>query len=162
MLTGLHWSKSEETMETLIYLGGAYHLAWAVFEACWPILFNWKKTLEPLDDVLRALPYLMSRGIVGLYLGIAYFSFFRTEELLHTELGWSLLVFISAIWTFRSIMQIQWFGFLGKANTLRFDRESYRFPLGKLSNQAICNIFMLIFTFGISCYAVPAVLLASS
>ncbi len=145
--------------EVLIYIGGVYHLAWATFDSLWPIAFNWKKTLKPLDYVQRTLPYIVSRLLVVLYLGIAYLSLFRTSELLHTDLGRDILIFISAYWIIRAVMQVQFFGLFGKANTVSMDRDAYKMPLSSISNQTAMNLFLLVFLFGIACYAIPLVML---
>ncbi len=140
---------------TLLHIGGAYHVAWALFDLCWPILWNWKKTLASLDDLQRRLPYLLSRGIAALYLGIAYLSLFRTSDLLSTDIGRDVLIFVSALWLGRLFFQFMYFGFWGKANRQKFERDLYRFPPRRMSNQAFANVFVPIFVLGIVCYVVP-------
>lgn len=149
-------------IKIFLYCGGIYHLAWALFDALWPVVWNWKKTLEPLDDLQRRLPYLLSRGIVALYLGIAYLSFFRTEELVHTNIGRDILIFVSALWIARTFFQLWYFGLFGKANRQRFDRELYRMPFRTVSTQTLANAFLPIFGFGIACYVAPLVILLKS
>jgi hypothetical protein len=142
---------------TFLFWGGIYHLAWALFDALWPILWNWKKTLEPLDDLQRILPYLLSRGIVVLYLGIAYLSLFKPAELLNTSIGRDILVFVSALWIARFGLQLWYFGLLGKANRLNIDKDLYRMPFRNLSTQTYANAFLPIFAFGIACYLIPLI-----
>ena len=149
-------------MSLFLYLGGAYHLAWVIFESLWPILWNWKKTLEPVDDLQKLLPRLTSRGMVALYLGIAYLSFFQTSALLSTALGRDILIFVVAIWTARTILQIWYFGLIGKANAMRLDRDSYRLPFRNTPPQVFTNAFLIVFAFGIMCYAVPLIHLLRS
>ncbi len=144
-------------LETLVILGGAYHLAWVVFEALWPVIWNWRETLEALDDLQRLLPRLTSRGMCALYLGIAWLSLFRTSDLLATEMGRDVLVFVSAIWTARLGLQVWYFGLFGKANGLEIRREQYRIPFQSLSVQTVTNAFIGVFLFGITCYLVPLV-----
>ena len=118
---------------------------------------NWKITLKPLDYFQRTLPYIISRLLVVLYLGFAYLSFFRTSELLHTDLGRDILIFISAYWIIRAVMQVQYFGLFSKSNTISIDRDPYKMPVGNISNQTLSNLFLLVFMFGIACYVVPLV-----
>ncbi len=144
-------------MEYLILMGGIYHLGWALFDSSWPILFNWKKTLAPLDDFNRSLLYIISRLLVVLYLALAYLSFFQTSELVNTGLGKTILVFVSIYWTVRVIMQIQYFGIFNKANELNIKLADSNIPspLNRLSNQWIANLFLPYFLFGIALHLIP-------
>ena len=36
-------------IEILLYIGGIFHLIWALFDLLWPKLFNWKETLASLE-----------------------------------------------------------------------------------------------------------------
>src|SRR3990170_1913808 len=97
--------------KVLIYVGGVYHLCWATFDFFWPYLFNWEKTLEPLDDFNRPILRIASKLLSLLYAGLAYFSFFHTRELLETGIGRALLIFMALFWTIRAGMQIHFYGF---------------------------------------------------
>ncbi len=144
-------------MEYLVLMGGIYHLGWALFDSSWPILFDWKRTLAPLDDFNRSLLYIISRLLVVLYLALAYLSFFQTSELVNTGLGKTILVFVSIYWIVRVIMQIQYFGIFNKANELniKIAESNIPSPLKKLSNQWIANLFLPYFLLGIALHLIP-------
>jgi hypothetical protein len=143
----------------LVYCCGIYHVIAVLFDASWPVLFNWKKTLAKVDAVQRSLPYITSRLLMVLYAGIAYLAFFRTHELLNTGLGHSILVFISAFYVVRSVLQVKIFGVFGKANNLDVAHGDYGFPMNiGLSHQSKSNIFLAIFILGAMLPAMSLVL----
>ncbi len=143
-------------IEVFVYGGGIFHLGWALFDSLWPKVFNWKKTLAPLDELQRSLPYILSRLLVLLYLGFAYLSFLQTEALLGSDIGRSILIFISVYWTVRTVMQIQFAGLFGKANKFVVDKSDYGFPINSdMSNQALSNVFVAVFLLGIALHLVP-------
>ncbi len=84
-------------MKLVLIAGVIYHLCWAIFDSFWPHLFAWKRTLSKLDDINRSLLYILSRLLVLLYLYVAFLSFFYQRELLETELGQSILIFVGSI-----------------------------------------------------------------
>ena len=62
-------------VSVLFYLGGIYHIGWAIFDLFWPRFFNWKTTLAHLDDFNRAVLYISGRLLVlQRYFGIGSFS----------------------------------------------------------------------------------------
>jgi hypothetical protein len=141
--------------EIFIYVGGAYHILWAVFDITWPRLFNWKEALEPLDDLHRVLLPITSRLLVVVYLGVAYISFFHASELISTDLGRAFLVFVSIYWATRAVMQVHYLGFK-KANELNVEFSSY-FPVVNLSNKTVSYIFFIEFLIMIALYFIPVV-----
>jgi hypothetical protein len=140
----------------LFYLGGIYHIGWAVFDLLWPRLFNWKITLAHLDDFNRAVLYISGRLLVLLYLYIAWVSFSYNSDLLSTAIGKTIPVFVVIYWAFRAIMQIQFFGFR-KANTLNIKVSDGNFPppINRMSNQTLSTIIFGIMIFGILIYLIP-------
>lgn len=139
-------------METLIRIGGVYHLGFAVFASLWPRIFNWKEALAPLDDANRAIPLITSRLLVLLWLAVAYVSFAHTHDLLVTDLGRGILFFVSIFWTARAIMQVQLVGFK-KARNLSVPGKAF----GNLSNQFVSTALFVIFLTGVALYLVPAI-----
>jgi lysylphosphatidylglycerol synthetase-like protein (DUF2156 family) len=144
-------------MRTLLIAGGVYHLCWACFDSFWPRLFAWKRTLAPLDDINRALLYILSRLLVLLYLYIAVVSLFFQGELLGTAIGRTILVFMAVYWAFRAFMQIQFFGF-ARADKMNITLGDLNFPApaNRLTNQAASWGFLVIMIVGVSLYLVPA------
>ncbi len=145
----------------LFYLGGIYHIGWAIFDLFWPKLFNWKTTLANLDDFNRAVLYISGRLLVLLYLYLAWVSFYYGPELLITGPGKTIPLFVVIYWTYRAVMQVQFFGFR-RANTLNVKVSNGNFPspINKMSNQSLSTVVFGIMIIGILLYLLP-VLLAS-
>jgi hypothetical protein len=146
------------TIEILLYIGAVYHLAWALFDFFWPRIFNWKKTLAPLDDIQRILPPITSRMLVVLYLGIAYISLFHAKELLVTDLGRTFLIFVSVYWAVRAILQVRYIGFR-KANEFNVSFSSYapKLPFKNVSNETVSIILFTEFVAASTLYLVAAI-----
>ncbi len=96
-------------MEYFIYAGGIYTSLLIVFHLLFWRIFKWRERLAPLDWVNRSTVQVLNLGITFLFVMLAYVSFFHTRELLHSELGKSLLIFISALWFFRAALQIHFY-----------------------------------------------------
>jgi hypothetical protein len=145
-------------MKLILIAGGIYHLCWALFDSFWPHLFAWKRTLAKLDDINRSLLYILSRLLVLLYLYIAVLAFFFQDELMNTAIGKTVLVFMAIYWTFRAIMQIQYFGFArAERMNIKFSDLNYPAPINRLSTQAASTVFFVIMLIGIGLYLIPAV-----
>ena len=146
------------TIEILLYIGAVYHLAWALFDFFWPKIFDWENTLASLDDIQRILPPLTSRMLVVLYLGIAYISLFHTKDLLVTDLGGTVLVFVSVYWAVRAILQVRYIGFR-KANELNVAFSSYapNLPIKNLSNKTISSILLMEFVTASALYLIASI-----
>ncbi len=144
-------------MKLVLIAGVIYHLCWAIFDSFWPHLFAWKRTLSKLDDINRSLLYILSRLLVLLYLYVAFLSFFYQRELLETELGQSILIFVGVYWTFRAFMQIQFFGF-ARANkmNIQLTELNYPAPVNRWSNRAASTAFFVIMAAGAALYLAPA------
>ena len=142
--------------KVLIYAGGVYHLCWATFDYFWPYLFNWKKTLLPLDDFNRPILRITSKLLSFLYATLAYFSFFHTRELLETGIGRSLLIFAALFWTIRAGMQIHFYGFK-RANEIERPEMPFALLFKNVSNQAVSRMMFVIFVIGMALYLIPAV-----
>lgn len=141
--------------ENFLYVGGIFHLLWAVFDFFWPKFFNWKETLASLDDLQRILLPLTSRMLTVLYLGVTYISFFHASDLITTDLGRTFLVFVSTYWAVRAILQAYYFGFK-RANEFNVDFSSL---LGfmRLSNKTVSYILFCEFLIICSLYLIPAI-----
>ena len=145
-------------IEIFLYVGAAFHLAWAVFDFFWPRVFNWKETLASLDDFQRVLLPITSRLLVVLYLAIAYVSVFHPVELVTTDLGRSILTFVSAYWAVRAVLQIRYFGF-ERANTFNVSLASYapHSALKGISNKTVSLVFLMDFILISALYFIPSV-----
>jgi len=142
-------------VEILLYIGGVFNLAWAIFDYFWPQFFNWKETLASLDDLQRILPPLTSRMLTVLYLGVAYISFFHASDLINTDLGRTFLIFISIYWAVRAILQAHYFGFK-KANEFNVSFSSF-VSFINLSNKTISYLLFFEFWFISALYLIPVI-----
>ena len=146
-------------MKLILIAGGIYHLCWALFDSFWPHLFAWKRTLAKLDDINRSLLYIVSRLLVLLYLYIATLAFFFQDELLNTTIGKTILIFMAVYWSFRAIMQIQFFGFArAERMNIKFSELNYPAPINRLSTRGASTLFFIIMLVGIALYLVPSVI----
>ena len=145
-------------IEVLLYIGAIFHLAWAVFDYFWPRVFNWKETLASLDDIQRVLPPITSRMLVVVYLSIAYISLFHTADLIATDLGRTILFFVSVYWVVRAILQIYYIGF-EKANGFNVTFSSYvpYSPFASMSNKLISYLLLVEFMIISGLYLIPLI-----
>ena len=146
-------------IEILLYIGGIFHLIWALFDMSWTRLFKWKETLAPLDDVNRVLLPILNKLLVVIFLAFAYISFFHTSELINTDVGTTLLLFIIIFWIVRTIEQLYYFRF-SQVDKLNVSVSSFApfFPFNKMSNRGILYYyFFIVFILMIALYLVPLV-----
>ncbi len=109
--------------EILVYIGGAYQVTWIIAHLMFPKQFDWKNTLAPLDDFNRFLMLIFSKLLLVFYLGTAVICFIYASDLLDTDLGIAILIFLSAYWLVRTLLQVQHFGF-EKANRMNVQMSS--------------------------------------
>lgn len=138
--------------EILVYVGGSYQLVWALAHFLFPKQLNWENALAPLDDFNRLLMLIFSKLLLVFYLGTALICFIYARELLDTGLGLAVLIFLSAYWLVRALLQVQYFGFR-KANTLNVQLSS-----SGVSNQTISYILFVTFLIGSGLYLAPVLL----
>jgi hypothetical protein len=136
----------------LIYVGGAYQLLWAFAHLQFPKQLDWDNALATLDDFNRILMLIFSKLLLVFYLGTALICFIHARELLDTNIGVTVLLFLSVYWSVRALLQVQYFGFKG-ANTLNVQLSS-----GGVSNQAISYILFVVFLIGSGLYLAPVLL----
>jgi hypothetical protein len=96
--------------ETMIFLGGCYNLAFAVFHLFFWRIFRWKENLASLSSVNRAIMQVLNLCLTYMFLVMAYVSFFHAGELIATGLGRFLILAFSLFWFLRMIEQIVFFG----------------------------------------------------
>jgi len=102
--------------ELLIIAGGIYTVALIVFHVLFWNIFKWPKTLMSLNYVNRATMQVLNISITFIFFIFAYLSFLHTHELLHTQLGNTLLILISCLWFFRAIQQVAFYNIKNKAS----------------------------------------------
>lgn len=132
--------------EILVYIGGAYQLLWAFAHFQFPKQLDWENALASLDDFNRILMLIFSKLLLFFYLGTALICFIYARELLSTDIGIAVLIFLALYWLVRALLQIQYFGFR-KANTLNVQLSS-----SDVSNQTISYILFFMFLAGSGLY----------
>lgn len=138
--------------EILVYIGGAYQLIWAFAHLRFPKQLDWNNTLATLDDFNRILMLIFSKLLLFFYLGTAVICFVYASDLLDTDVGLAILVFLSAYWLVRALLQVQHFG-LNKANTLNI-----KLSTSDVSNQTISYILLVTFLIGTGLYLAPVII----
>ncbi len=96
-------------MKTLIIIGGFLWLAVFLFHVLFWNIFDWKRDLNNLTDVNKAVMQVLNLSLMVVFLIFAYISIFHTDELLTTGLGKSILVGIVLFGVFRAIEQVIFF-----------------------------------------------------
>ncbi len=82
--------------EILIYIGGSYQLLWALAHFQFPKQLDWEHALATLDDFNRILMLIFSKLLLGFYVGTALICFMYARELLDTDIGLAVLIFLSS------------------------------------------------------------------
>ena len=102
--------------ETLIIFGGIYTVGLIIFHLLFWRIFDWPKTLEPLNYINRSTMQVLNISITFIFCIFAYVSFAHTDELLNTQLGKSLCVLIACLWVFRAGQQVLFYKLEHKAS----------------------------------------------
>lgn len=119
-------------MKNLIYIGGFYCFAFAVFHLAFWKLFDWKRELPKLKPVNRGVMQVLNLRLTYVFLVVAFVSFFYADELLTTSLGKVILAATSLFALMRAVEQLIFWKI-----------------------EKIGVIFFVIFLIGASLYAIP-------
>jgi len=95
---------------TMILLGGAFHVALAIFHLLFWRLFDWQRDLAKLRFVNRQVMQILNLCLTFVFAAVAWLSFAHPAELLTTPLGRTLLLLIAAFWLLRAAYQVIFFG----------------------------------------------------
>jgi hypothetical protein len=96
---------------TVIKIGGFYNLAFLVFHAMFWKLFKWKNELPKLTHINCAIMQVLNLCLMLCFLLFGYISLFHTSELITSDMGHALLLFIALFWLARAIEQLVFFSF---------------------------------------------------
>ena len=95
-------------METLIQIGGVYHLLCAVIHIFFPRMFQWEGNLKGLTPesrlIIRQNLHIMNICLLLFWLMLAVIPFFFANVLLTTALGKTFLTCIVLFWTIRILV----------------------------------------------------------
>ena len=90
---------------TVIRIGGFYNLAFLIFHAMFWKLFKWKGELPKLTHINGAVMQVLNLCLMFCFLLFAYVSLLHTSELVTSNIGRALLMFIALFWLARAIEQ---------------------------------------------------------
>jgi len=102
--------------ENLIITGGIYNIILIIFHISFWRIFNWPETINTLNRTNKSTIQVLNISITFIFVIFAYISLVHTKELLNTNLGNTLLIFMSALWLFRAIQQIIFYKLKHKAS----------------------------------------------
>ena len=92
-------------MKTLIYIGGFYCVAFAVFHLAFWRLFDWRRELPKLKPVNRGVLQVLNLRLTYVFFVVGFLCFFLPQDLLTTRLGRVLLGAVSLFCLMRAIEQ---------------------------------------------------------
>lgn len=97
------------SINTVLLIGGLYHLGFVLFHLMFWKIFNWKRELRLLNVINRGVMQILNLCLTFVFFIFAYISIIHGHELLTTGIGRSLLVFISIFWFLRAVEQVVYF-----------------------------------------------------
>lgn len=92
---------------------GGISIVFLLFHLLFPLLFNWKETLNCLSPNNWAIFQTFNLVAILMIGAITYFTFLHAAELAETPLGRPLLVVFSLFYLIRILAQFIFFGFQG-------------------------------------------------
>jgi hypothetical protein len=93
-----------------LFIGGLYHLAFAVLHLFFGRIFKWKFSLLLTTSVNRDVMRVMNLCLIFLFVSVSCVSFFGREVLLNGPAGKMILAFIAGFWFWRALLQVVFFG----------------------------------------------------
>lgn len=103
-----------------IIIGGYYNLGFAIFHIFFWKIFDWEKQLRLLNSVNKGIMQILNICLTLVFFLFAYLSIFLGDELITTEIGKSILLFISLFWFIRAIAQIYFYGLKNRISLILF------------------------------------------
>lgn len=106
--------------ETVILIGGIYHVLFIIFHLFFWKIFNWDVTLRKLNSIDKSTIQVLNISLTFVFAIFAYISLNYSADLVSTKLGLSIILFISLFWIFRAIQQIYFYGLKNRFSILLF------------------------------------------
>lgn len=94
----------------MLYAGGVFHVAFALFHLGFWRLFDWREQLPRLGFVNRQVVQILNLCLTFIFLAFAWVSFVHADALLDSDLGATLLAIIALFWLLRAVEQAWFFG----------------------------------------------------
>lgn len=120
--------------QNILFAGGVFHLAIAIFHLFFWRIFRWKEDLASLTHINRAVMQILNICLTFLFFVVAYVSFFHATELISSPLGRAILASIALFWVLRLILQFVFFG----------------------ARHRVSILFIFVFTVGAALYLLPS------
>jgi len=92
-------------METILFFGGLYNVAFALFHTGFWKIFHWKSDLNKISFVNQGIIQILNIQIIWYFIMTAVIFFMFPTELLNTELGNWFLLGTSFFWLIRTVQQ---------------------------------------------------------
>ena len=93
-------------MKILLYIGGFYCFAFALFHLAFWKLFDWKNELPKLKPVNRGVMQVLNLRLTYVFIIVAFISFFFADDLINTKFGNVILGSVSIFALMRAIEQL--------------------------------------------------------
>lgn len=92
-----------------IYIGGAFHILFAVFHLFFWKLFRWREELPKLTPLNRQIVQVLNISLTVGFLGVAYISLGYAGVIAGTAAGKATCFAIAAFWLARLVQQFMFF-----------------------------------------------------
>ena len=96
-------------MKIIIYLGGLYNLAFALFHIGFWKMLKWNEALEKLDLMNRAVMQTLNVHLIYYLFFVTFACIAFPVELMNTKLGNAFLLSCSLFWLLRIVNQFIFF-----------------------------------------------------
>ena len=96
-------------MEALVKAGGIYCIALVVFHLMFWRIFDWREDLRSVSFLNRAIMPVLNISLTFVFCIFAYISLMHSGELLTSQRGKSLLMFMAVFWFIRAVLQVIYF-----------------------------------------------------
>lgn len=96
-------------MKSLLFAGGLFNVAFAIFHLFFWRIFDWKRELAKLSFINRAIMQVLNLCLTFAFTVFAYLSFAHPDELAATALGRAILAAVALFWLLRAAYQAVFF-----------------------------------------------------
>lgn len=96
--------------ETLVLIGGVYHLLVAAGHLAFWKLLRWETELAKLTSLNRAVVQLVNVSLTLAFLLFAFLCLVHAHDLVSTPLGCRILLLLSLFWYLRAVQQVVFMG----------------------------------------------------
>ncbi len=93
----------------MLITGGILNGLLAVFHMMFWKMFNWKESLQSLDNLQRAVMQVLNIHLILAFILFAYLSLFKIEDMISTGAGRIIMLFIAVFYLIRVINQFIFF-----------------------------------------------------